>query len=159
MVTTNDNATALYNATGTIDANGAITGGAWVEFATLVDIDPNKVSIGSVSKLKLKSKAKETQASKTPDYGEVTLTLEYTAALVTLINGWIDNALTLGIKTTVEDFTGTGAVPSETVYPAHVTGWEPISGTIQRDGENRTVSKLTLKVCAKPVFTAGHGAA
>ena len=102
--------------------------GAFTGFG-VVDLTPNKVSINEVDITNLNSLAKKSQASKTPDFGEVALTMPWSSGLIGTVNGWITGATTMYFKLTIDD---SGSSDSAFVFPGWVKEFEPVSGTMKK---------------------------
>ena len=139
MSTVGDKATLSYCLT---------SNGTFVPLAAIIEMTPNKISAKEVTTTKLSSDAAESQPG-TPDYGECTVTCETSAALTTLVNGWIAAKTIPYFKLSVDDSASTDSVQA---FSAWVKEFEPMAGDLKRD--ERATSKLTLKITGVASFTA-----
>lgn len=163
LETVGDQASIGYSGIGTLTL-GTLTGGtvtagildgdilATGTFSLLsgiYDITPNAIVVRQVETTHLDSDADRSQPG-TPNYGEVSAELKYTAATTSLINAMVDSKSVQFWQLTVDDFASTDSAEA---FLAYVANWTPLGQSAKKDEVLK--GKLTLKITGKAKFAAG----
>ncbi|MCL2646024.1 MAG: hypothetical protein FWD61_03345 [Phycisphaerales bacterium] len=132
-------------------------GGSFTPFAKVVDITPNKITVPKVDTTLLNSRATRSQASRTPDYGEVAVTILVTAENSALILSWIKAAKTNIFQVTMDDYEWEGGGDNSAVeFAGWVQDFPPLGNKLEKD--KAVEATLTIKIDGEVELTPGTAA-